>query len=747
MAKPRIVILGGGAGAVTAALQLSKGSWRQHFESITVYQQGWRLGGKGACGRGAQLRIEEHGLHIWFGFYENAFRLLDECHTELDALARGPNPKPRWHLPFKSVEASFTPLVEVAVADHDGCDWSLWLADFFDDDDDRPWLQPDPRPPDERPDEWTVIAYLVHALRLAADLAWSLVHSDAGLQVVAEPAADAREAVADLDDAISVLVAALGGDVRRLLGAAADLLDALAEEAFDQPILLDGLDVVLRALDFVVDHLRSRFDELVRGSDSLRRAYYVVDLMVAMARGAIEDGVVEADDFSVVDDVDLRDWLLAHGATLESVDSALIRALVYDLGFAYEDGDPQRPSCAAGTALRGLMRAFFTYRGSFMWKMNAGMGDVVFLPFYELLVKRGVDVRFFHRVEALRTANGAIEEIEVDVQAHVPANTSAMRYATSTPAGPPPTGGAPAPSLLAWPSSPEEIIDGSTTGSVAGTGGSGERYESWYAARAATQVETKTLRRGPDFDLVVFGLPISCVPNVAPGLVAASPRWKAAVKHVRTVPTQAMQLWLDKGARELGGVDPGTVVSGFVHPFDTWADMAQVVAKEKVAGAATVAYFCSVLVDSPPPERGLARQWLDDQTALVHANALRFLTRDVAALWPGAVNPQSGELVWNRLVAPAGRVGPQRLNEQYLRANVEPSERYVLSVPGSAKYRIPPEDTGFRNLYAVGDWTACGLDAGYVEGAVISGMLAANAIHEGYGDLGEIAPIIGIESP
>ena len=31
----------------------------------------------------------------------------------------------------------------------------------------------------------------------------------------------------------------------------------------------------------------------------------------------------------------------------------------------------------------------------------------------------------------------------------------------------------------------------------------------------------------------------------------------------------------------------------------------------------------------------------------------------------------------------------------------------MLSVPGSSEHRIAPDDTGFANLYAVGDWTAC----------------------------------------
>jgi uncharacterized protein with NAD-binding domain and iron-sulfur cluster len=80
-AAKKVAILGGGMGALTAAYQLSeKGGY-----DITVYQLGWRLGGQGASGRNLNLadRIEEHGLHVWFGFYENAFQLMQKCYMEL----------------------------------------------------------------------------------------------------------------------------------------------------------------------------------------------------------------------------------------------------------------------------------------------------------------------------------------------------------------------------------------------------------------------------------------------------------------------------------------------------------------------------------------------------------------------------------------------------------------------------------------------------------------------------------------
>ena len=74
---------------LSAAWRLSEPGWRDRFESITVYQRGWRLGGKGASSRGDNGRIEEHGLHIWLGSYENAFALLRECYAELDRAHNG----------------------------------------------------------------------------------------------------------------------------------------------------------------------------------------------------------------------------------------------------------------------------------------------------------------------------------------------------------------------------------------------------------------------------------------------------------------------------------------------------------------------------------------------------------------------------------------------------------------------------------------------------------------------------------
>src|SRR6185503_17954707 len=85
-----------------------------------------------------------------------------------------------------------------------------------------------------------------------------------------------------------------------------------------------------------------------------------------------------------------------------------------------EDGDYAKPSISAGQALRGFVRAFFTYRGAFFWKMQGGMGDVIFAPLYEVLRRRGVRIAFFHRLTNVRVGHGRpphVAALEFDVQA------------------------------------------------------------------------------------------------------------------------------------------------------------------------------------------------------------------------------------------------------------------------------------------------------------------------------------------
>src|SRR5262245_20189607 len=88
--RHRVAVLGGGMAALVAAFELTRDPANRARYDVTVYQLGHRLGGKGASGVAGDpsgqgpRRIEEHGLHVLYGFYENVFRVLRECYDELD---------------------------------------------------------------------------------------------------------------------------------------------------------------------------------------------------------------------------------------------------------------------------------------------------------------------------------------------------------------------------------------------------------------------------------------------------------------------------------------------------------------------------------------------------------------------------------------------------------------------------------------------------------------------------------------
>jgi hypothetical protein len=73
-------------------------------------------------------------------------------------------------------------------------------------------------------------------------------------------------------------------------------------------------------------------------------------------------------------------------------------------------------------------------------------------------------------------------------------------------------------------------------------------------------------------------------------------------------------------------------------------------------------------------------------------------------------------------------LGVSRFDQQFWRANIDPTERYVLSPPGSTKYRLKAWGSGYDNLVLAGDWIYTGLNVGSVEGTVMGGRLASFAI-------------------
>src|SRR5438477_3840189 len=115
----KIAVLGGGLGSLSTVFELTnQPGWRDRFD-ITVYQMGHRLGGKGAsgCNPDAFDRVEEHGLHVLWGFYENVFRMLRECYDELGRPAGAP---------FATLDEALLPHDRIVVPSRVGDRWEHW---------------------------------------------------------------------------------------------------------------------------------------------------------------------------------------------------------------------------------------------------------------------------------------------------------------------------------------------------------------------------------------------------------------------------------------------------------------------------------------------------------------------------------------------------------------------------------------------------------------------------------------------
>jgi uncharacterized protein with NAD-binding domain and iron-sulfur cluster len=708
----RIAILGGGVGAMTAAFWLtSVDNWQERYQ-IDVYQMGWRLGGKGASGRNAAIaqRIEEHGLHIWFGFYDNAFNVMQQAYKELRR--RPDSPLATWTDAFK-------PQHYVCLAELIESEWRVWPVE-------TPELPGTPGTPREPETAGAAIAELLEWQRSWIE-SWALTylkhkgspfrmgeHRESRLHDILTAARAGLTAFEDVGDPITVARKA-----RDLARSSSRSPLAKGAATADWPAVLK----LLQDLQHALHDAGAWFGNPDTWLDDWRRLYLAVDLSLAVGIGMLVDDVI-GDGFEAINHIDFCAWLTRHGAQPISVDSAPVRGF-YDLVFAYRNGDPRQPNIEAGTMLRGMLKVGLGYRGALMYKMQAGMGDVVFAPMYEVLKKRGVRFHYFHKLCELRpdATGDNVGEIELEQQVAL----SGDGYDPLVDVA----------GLPCWPSQPLYAqIDPRQAALLQEHQINLEcHWSNWpdvYRQAFGTSLPRKTLRAGVDFDQIVFGLSVASLEHVAKPLLAAYAPLQQCSDNVAAVATQAYQVWLNRDLKGIGWNYPGDhgeepVLSGFTEPFDTWASMDQLLCRETWPPGnepKNIGYFCNALsLDAyPPPED---HDFPARCAELVKTAAINQLQTQIQALW---TNVEANAFPWSWLVDPAGGSGVSRFDSQFWRANIDPSERYVLSLVDTSRYRLHADQSGFANLFLAGDWLKTGLDAGCVEAAVMGGMQASRAI-------------------
>lgn len=681
--RTRVAILGGGCGGLAAAWGLtSSPALRERFD-VTVYEASWQLGGKGASGRmpwpsgngAGGHRIHEHGLHIWFGFYEHAFRMLRAAYDE-SGLARGDD---WWRVPFEKCDA---------VSLYEEREGGTWVRQSIH----LPRRGGPHRGPPTQPRRIALGRVLARTIRLLATglrTELSIMSPrrrgsvpDAWTSGAARAASTLDRLAAEMelmDSPVILGSEGAGGAVGRGGGAAVG-----PARPQTWPSAVNGL------LEQLFDYVGELQDRLERGGASDRVRFWrgVLELVAASLAGVVADDVLWR-GFGALDGEDLRVWLGRHGASEETLARSPVLRGLYDLTFAYRAGDKRRPSLAAGKGLQSLLM-MINYEGSFMWRMRAGMGEVVFAPLYLALRQRGVNFQFLSRVMRLRVAPGRPVIDGIELRRHATVTGGADQYEPIELNG----------DWWCWPSAPDrtQLTD------------LGPRSE--------------TLVRGRDFDEVVLAIPLGALGEICHELADANARFKIMLERGETVSTKALQLWLTRTVGELGGPPAGDGLdppaTAFAEPFDTYCDMSHLIGAEGYGGGdgpKGVAYFCAVLPDSAD---------VVDAEESVRVAAAQYLERQAATIWPLAA--RDGAFDWNVLFDPEEREGPDRLRAQYVTANVAATDRYVTTPAGSVDARLHPDQSGFENLVLAGDWTHNEIDGGCVEAAVISGERAAAAL-------------------
>ena len=120
-APKKVAILGGGAASCTAALALTgQPGWKERYD-VTIYQLGWRLGGKARSGRNKNYgqRTEEITDHAIPAIYHNTKQLLQYLYRELDR-PEG-SPMRTFEEAFKLVGMFSLKPLNISVDDEDQC--------------------------------------------------------------------------------------------------------------------------------------------------------------------------------------------------------------------------------------------------------------------------------------------------------------------------------------------------------------------------------------------------------------------------------------------------------------------------------------------------------------------------------------------------------------------------------------------------------------------------------------------------
>ncbi|MEO0562424.1 MAG: NAD(P)-binding protein [Chloroflexota bacterium] len=680
--KQKIAILGGGPGGLTTAYWITQTpNWQEKYE-VTVYQLGWRLGGKLWNGRNQTVadRDEEHGYHILFGFYDNVFEMMTKVYEAYgrdqdlpisDFYARDPRDEAR-HPHRYAMHRNST----------------MFMATEFDNGFKTlrfnfPENQLNPGVGEE-----------VSVLALLENITGWILKFTMDAQRLGVIPYDADN---DNDDEIDRLLeqdsnAVFERTLRGMVRVGYGLLHRLRLSDDDTYFRRKITDTVVQIIRI---YLRRFWREVQDKIDTDWDAYFhwiLLDLMGTTIIGLIEDDVLDQ-GFDSLNDQNFHEWLTKHAADADG-NLVTIRSVVVEyahtLLFSFANGDttspinmpdkPVRgtPNIETGTLLRFALRLALNYKGAVTWTFQADAGDAVVVPVYEVLRREGVQFKFFHNVRGLHLndAKTAIDSITVERQVDL----NAAEYEPLITVNDLPT----------WPSKPLYAQINPTQ--AAELQARDIDLESFWTDWQGTDV---TLKAGEDFDQVVLGIPVSALPSIAGELIDANSDWKKMVNNIASVRSFAFQTWLNESLEELGWNEGPVLSNSGVDPVNLRANSNQILRDESwkpELNVQTRTYYGGLMPDDPNQPQPPAPGYHATQNEIIHDLAIKFLNDGSEIYWPKAV--ENGEFRWSLLVDEHNptATGPARFDSQFWRANINPTNRYIQALQGTGVYRLTSGD-------------------------------------------------------
>ena len=722
MAKTRVAIIGGGPSGMSTAYHLTSSPELREAYEVTIYQLGWRLGGKGATGRDEtrNWRIEEHGIHGFCGFYWNSLQMMNDCYETMQPeWSQGPGET----LPLTMEEAFLGSSWAAHPEQVDG----VWAQE-------GQWLLSRGEPLWERDaDAWQSVLTPENAIRgLLIELSRRARKPDAE-----HDASDLHIGHHRHDRHMSKFHEFLDKAIGRIEGVVAHEAIPILEAA-----LREAEDVIELLQKSAVDHAH------------LHNALTTLDFLAALVRGLLAEDAggtpLLFGEFDQIDGIDYRQWLLDHGADQHTVNAAVVAPPAMIL-FPTPDGDTfQPPTLSAGVYAAWVVRNL-CLAGDTFYFFAAGTGETVIRPAYETLKSRGVKFQFFHKLESVGVSEAdgekTVDSLTFTVQAQVKGGKEydPLLHVFGK-----------ADSFRVWPNHPlyDQLEHADEL--------QGINLESWWDP-VPDGATTKHLERGAEgegFDVVVWAAPPPTLRYSGAALIDPETGSKNLIRAstMASTPTMEYQIWTTVPTtgpdnRTAGGrstslgwpelnTGPGVTfhryaAATFPNPLDGVVDFTDLMKFEiwpESDRAEGLIYFCGQfedidlvadpsLDDPTTPSRALERGW----------GEVLQTQRRMGNVVPGARVPEGSrtdpaladaDLLW----APEGMTGMERVRYQYLKVNIDPPERYMQAPPGTAGERCYPWETDIANLAVAGDWVYTGFNSGCFEGAVIGGALAAFAV-------------------